>query len=319
MRLSVVLLVSLALLASGCASLGGGMTTEQKFKSQLQDMTQSNYHVKYKISASGKAGILEGAVQTPEIYSKGGQSKFVAGFSFGIASGQIAAYDIFSESPVICTTSGSSYGMGSQTGPQCSVSSSNVSFSKEKIDRFMKNISLEMKGTETVAGRKCNMYEITSAENLTDRLPDQASQYGQGKVNICLDSGKGYPAIISVKANQTSQIRESEGLTEVFRLEVKEYNTDFPDGVFEVPVDAAASLSCDPFEATVTTFDYSGQIKISVNGGENMTRQVEADSKETFSLDSSKKDSFSNEITVYTDSGESHTASCYGSIGGPNY
>ncbi|MFB6115815.1 MAG: hypothetical protein ABEK04_06045 [Candidatus Nanohalobium sp.] len=323
MRLSLILVVSLALVASGCSMLGGSMSPEQKFKSQLQDMTKSNYHVVYNVemNVGGYGGMISGLINQPEIYSKGDKSKFVV----GVSSVTAAAYDIYSDSPTVCTQGSLLGGLGSmgsglggttqsqESELSCNRVSSNFSMSKDKLNKMLKNVTLEIEGTKTIAGRKCTNYLIKPSEKVnSSSLPGQTSEYAEnGKVNVCLDNQKGYLALLSVKVNQTSELRSDGGMKEALRLEVTKYNTNFEGVTMEVPVDVSASLSCDPFETTVTTFDYSGEVTISVNGEKNITRQVESSSKETFSLNNETMVSGTNEVTVYTDSGESKSATCY--------
>lgn len=320
MRLSMILLVSLTLVASGCSMLGGSMTPEQQFKSQLQDMSQSDYHVEYEVemNVGGFGSVISGMINEPEIYNRGDQSKFVV----GVSSVTAAAYDIYSNDTVLCTQgslfggimggmgTGSSTGTGSEV--TCQRASDQYSMSQDKIDNWMENVTVSVEGTKTIADRECRNYRVEESEDMnSSALPEQASEYADNStMNVCLDKQKGYPALISVKQNQTSELR-SDGMKEIMRIEVTDYDTDFEGASFDIPQDVSSSVECDPFETNVTTFDYSGEVTINVNEENNITRQVESNSKETFSLDNETMVSGSNEVTVYTDSGESASASCY--------
>lgn len=317
MRTSLILVVSLAVAASGCSALTGSMTPEQQFKSQFNDFRNSDYHVTYEVEANigGLGSIVSGAINEPEIYSRGDQSKFVVGVS-GVTA---AAYDIFENRSVVCTQGsifGGVMGTGSEAGSEVSCEAFSSGSTVQEYQDDFEDVNLSIEGTETVANRECTNYRVRPTEEVNDTLSNESipgssgiSDYTDSKVNICLDNEKGYPALITVKTNETSELR-SDGMKELLRVEATGHDMNF-DGVdMEVPVDVGVSASCDPFTANVSSFGYSGEVMYSVNGEENVTTQVDADETATVDLANESRVSGSNEVQVYTD-GYSTSASCY--------
>lgn len=317
MRTSLIIVISLAVAASGCSALTGSMTPEQQFKSQFNDFRTSDYHVTYEVEANigGLGSIVSGAINKPEIYSRDGQSKFVVGVS-GVTA---AAYDIFENRSVVCTQGsifGGVMGSGSETESKVSCEVLSSSSAVQEYEDDFEDVNISIEGTETVANRECTNYRIKPTEEVKDNLSDESipgssgiSDYKDSKVNICLDNQKGYPALITVKSNETSELR-SEGMKELLRIEATDYDMDFEGVNMEVPVNVGASISCDPFTVNISSFGYSGEVMYSVNGEENVTTQVEADETAKVNLANESRISGSNEVQVYTD-GESTSASCY--------
>ncbi|MFB6181240.1 MAG: hypothetical protein ABEJ93_05170 [Candidatus Nanohalobium sp.] len=316
MKWSLVLLVSVAVMASGCTALEDQMSDKQKFKSQLGKMQSSTYHVTYdlEVNMGGMGGMISGMVEQPELYSTGENSKFVVGVS-GMTT---AVYDVFGDQPAVCSEGSVLGGLGqmqqqsSGTGINCNYASSKQYFSQDSMEKMLENISVTVEGVETVKDRKCTMYSLKgSAEDLNTSVPTQASSLsGSGEVNICLDEEKGYPAIISVKANQSSELRSSEeGLKEMIRVEAESYSSEVGDVEMEVPASIGLKAGCRPFQANISSFDYSGDVKLSVNG-ENRTVQVSSGGIETVSFSNETRESGVNNVAVYAD-GAVKSDTCY--------
>ena len=320
MRLSLILLVSLAVAASGCSALTGSMSPEKQFKSQISDMRNSDFHVTYEVEANigGYGSIISGAINEPEIYKNGDQSKFVVGVT-GVTA---AAYDLLGNRSVVCTQGSILGGLGGSSDSE-SVSCDPVEtgyVNQSNFDEGLEEFNMTVTGTETVADRDCRNYRFTPSGDVNETLEESdvpqastISEYSDSEtqVNICLDKEKGYPALMTVKTNQSSELRE-DGMKELIRIEATGHDTNFEDVNMEVPVDVSASAGGDPIQVNVTSFDYSGEVKVSLNDGENITRQVESDSKTTVELSSDDLVYGSNEVDVYTGTGSPEaTASFY--------
>lgn len=304
MRRTAILLLSLAVVASGCSQLMNSQTPKQQFKSQIQDMTSSTYHVTYEVDMdiSGLGQMIAGAIEEPEIYNTGEQSKAVV----DVTGMTFAVYDLFKNRTVTCSE-GSLYGM-SDGGVECSYTDTG----SVEFDSYMENITIERNGTQTVADRKCNMYVIRSNESIDSAVPEQASQYSEyanGSINICLDKQKGYPAKITVESESGESSLRGENTSQSMSLKAVEYEEDFSEDIFEIPVNVATSASCEPFQLNVTTFDYSGKTTISVNE-ENRTVSLEANSKRTLNFDNSTRESGTNSFKVYAGD-QTVEESCY--------
>lgn len=320
MRLSLILLVSIAVAASGCSALTGNMSPEQQFKSQISDMRNSDFHVTYEVEANigGYGSIISGVINEPEIYKNGDQSKFVVGVS-GVTA---AAYDLLENRSAICTQGSILGGLGgsSDSGSvSCEVQETDYG-GEEDLDEGFEEFNMTVTGTETVADRDCRNYRFKPSGDVNETLEDSdvpqastISEYSdsESQVNICLDKEKGYPALMTVKTNESSELRE-DGMKEILRVEATDHDTDFEGVNMEVPVDVSAAASSDPLQVNVTSFDYSGDVKVSLNDEENVTREVESDSKVTVDLNSDNLVYGSNEVKVYTGSGGPEaTASFY--------
>lgn len=317
MRTRIVLLMVVVVLGSGCAALQD-QSPEQKFKSQLQDATTSKYHVEYDIEADmgGIGGMISGAVDSPELYSTEERSKFVVGFS-GMTA---AVYNVFGENTAYCTE-GSFLGLdNSSNGPECKKTPDT-----EIKTEWMENVSIKEAGTETVASRECNLYTLEEAENFSSsEIPDKAEQYSEGNFKICLDKEKGYPALISLKMNRTSELRSSDSEQSI-DIKAESHDTEFDEMDLIVPVSAITTLSCDPFQANVTSFGYEGSADVTVNGQEETTITMETGDTETVELSEANKEDGTNEIEVDTGR-NTYTSECssysfgsdLGGLGGDN-
>lgn len=298
--------MAVAVAASGCSQILGSQSPEQQFKSQISDMTSSEYHVTYDIemNVGGMGGIISNAVQEPELYSDGENSKFVA----DVTGMTFAIYNLYGNRTTSCTE-GSVFGLTNSSGIDCSVSTGT---STTDFEEAFEKVNITRNGTRTAAERECNMYVLRGAENVnSSAVPDQAEQYDDGTFNVCLDKQKGYPAIVSVKSDQqqSSELRDSSGTREVVRVETTSYDADLSGVSLEVPVDISTSVTCEPFQANITTFDYSGETQVSVNG-ENRTVQLESESTETLNFSNESRISGTNEVIV--DTGNERTEStCY--------
>ena len=304
MRRTAILFLSLVVVVSGCSQILGSQSPEQQFKSQVQDMTSSTYHVSYEVEAqlSGLGGIVTGSVQNPELYSNGEKSKMAV----DIADMTFAAYGLFQNRTTTCSE-GSLFGISNNTGLQCSVSTTGSIDFEEQLEE----VNITRNGTRTVADRKCNMYVLRSDEEINaSGVPSTATQYSEGTVNICLDRQKGYPAIVTMESEveQQSELRSGNSSTQSIGLRATSYDGSVSTSL-EVPVDISTSLTCDPFQANVTTFDYSGDTTVSVNG-ENRTVQLQEESTRTLDLSNESRVSGTNEVIV--DTGENRREStCY--------
>lgn len=316
-------MVSLAVAASGCSALTGSMSPEQQFKSQISDMRNSDFHVTYDVEANigGYGSIISGAINEPEIYKNGDQSKFVVGVT-GVTA---AAYDLLGNRSVVCTQGSILGGLGGLGGSSDSESVScdpveTGYVNQSNFDEGLEDFNMTVTGTRTVADRDCRNYRFKPSGDVNETLEESdvpqastISEYSdsESQVNICLDKEKGYPALMTVKTNQSSELRE-DGMKELIRIEATGHDTNFGDVNMEVPVDVSASAGGDPIQVNVTSFDYSGEVKVSLNDGENITRQLKSDSKTTVKLDSDDLVYGSNEVDVYTGTGSPEaTASFY--------
>lgn len=303
MRRTAILFLSLAVAVSGCSQILGSQSPEQQFKTQVQDMTSSTYHVSYEIETqlSGLGGIITGSVQNPEIYNSGDDSKMVV----DVAGMTFATYDLFQNRTTTCSE-GSLFGISNSTGLQCSVSTTgSIDFEEQ-----MSEVNITRNGTRTVAERECNMYVLRSDEEINaSGVPDTATQYSDGTVNICLDREKGYPAIVTVMSEvEQSDLRSDGSSTQSISLRATSYEGSVSTSL-EVPVDLSTSLTCEPFQLNVTTFDYSGDTTVSVNG-ENRTIQLQEESTRTLNFSNESRISGTNEVIV--DTGENmKEATCY--------
>jgi len=322
MRLSLVLLVSIAVAASGCSALTGNMSPEQQFKSQISDMQSSDFHVTYEVETNigGYGDIVSGMINEPEIYKKGDQSKFVVDVS-GVTA---AAYNFLEGNRSALCTQGSILGglMGGSV-PGTSSSESEISCdavntgyaNQDDLEEGLDEFNMTVTGTETVADRECTNYRFKPSGDVNETLEDtdvpQSStifEYSDSQINICLDNQKGYPALLNAKTNQSSELREG-GMKELVSVKATAHDTDFEGVNMEVPVDISASMSCDPM-VNITSFGYSGEVQVSFNEEENVTRQIGSDSQISVELNSDNLVYGSNEVEVST--GDSTvTASCY--------
>lgn len=320
MKLNLILLISLAVAASGCSALTGSLSPEKQFKSQISDMRNSDFHVSYDLEANigGFGSIISGAVEEPEIYKNGDQSKFVVGVS-GVTA---AVYDLFGDSSAVCTQGSILGGLGGSSDSE-SVSCDPVetgNVNESNLDEGLEQFNVTVTGTRTIADRDCRNYRFKPSGDVNETLEESdvpqastISEYSdsESQVNICLDKEKGYPALMTVKTNQSSELRE-DGMKDLIRIEAKSHDTNFEDVNMEIPVNVGASASDDPLQVNVTSFDYAGEVKISLNDGENITRQVQRDSKITVDLSSDNLVDGSNEVDIYTGAGNPEaTASFY--------
>ena len=282
------------------------MGPEQRFMVQMYDASRSTYHVEYDIEASGLGGLFTGAVERPELYAKRGESKFV----FGVLGTTFASYGVFDNRTVTCTE-GSVLGL--ESGQDISCSASYSDYSVEEIRSGLENASVSIEGTETVAGRECRLYIFEDAEEVAGAMPPEAglSNYPDSRLEVCLDSDKGYPATIRVVSNQSSELRSDEEGPgrEILAIRAVDYSADVSDSVFEIPVDTSVSLGCEPFHANITTFDYGGGAVVSVNG-QNRTLDLPDDAMERMELETGDRVSGLNRVEVYTD-GRKSSDICY--------
>lgn len=310
MRRIALAFIAVAVVVSGCSQIMGNQTPEDQLKSQFQDASSSNYHVEYEIEANldGMGDILSGAIESPEIYKQGENSKVVA----GIAGVNFAVYNAFDSKSAVCTE-GSFLGAadeGTDSELECDLSEDTGTQSfEEGLEDSLDEVNITVEGEEEYAGRSCTLYEMTETEELNESVESEAvSQYSDSTVQFCLDDGKGYPAMFRVEVNETSELRDSEQST---ALEVRaiEYDTDFSDVNFEIPVSTGVSATCDPFQANVTAFDYEGDVTVSVNG-ENKTEQVSENSVNSFDLNEDNRVDGTNTVNVYAN-GEQSSGTCY--------
>ncbi|PSH01005.1 MAG: hypothetical protein BRC30_00515 [Nanohaloarchaea archaeon SW_7_46_7] len=298
------------------------MSPEQQFKSQISDMESSDFHVTYEVEANigGYGDIVSGMINDPEVYKKGDQSKFVVDVSGVTAAG----YDFFEGNrSAVCTQGSILGGLLEGSVPGDSSSESKVSCdamntgyaNQDDFEEGLDEFNMTVTGTKTVADRECTNYRFKPSGDVNETLEDTdvprsstISQYSDSQINICLDNQKGYPALLNVKDNQSSELRES-GMKELVSVKATAHDTDFEGVSMEVPVDISASMSCDPV-VNVTSFGYSGDVQISFNGEENVTRQIESDSQISVELNSDNLVYGSNEVEVSTGD-ETTTASCY--------
>ena len=310
MRRIALALIAVAVVVSGCSQIMGNQTPEEQLKSQFQDAATSEYHVEYEVEANldGMGSILSGAIESPEIYKQGENSKIVG----GIAGVNFAVYDAFDSKSVVCTEGSFLEGLGEETGSQleCELSEdTGTQTFEEGLDDSLDEVNITVEGEEEYAGRSCTLYEVTETEELNDSVESEAvSQYSDSTVQFCLDDGKGYPAMFRVEVNESSELRDSDQST-ALEVRVAEYDTDFSDVNFEVPLSTGVSATCDPFQANVSVFDYEGDVTVSVNG-KNSTEEVSENSVNSFDLDEENRVDGSNTVDVYAN-GEQSSATCY--------
>lgn len=311
METKLIILLSAAILASGCASFN--QSTEQKFKSQIQDASNSKYHVAYDVEADlqGLGGFVSGAINSPELYSTKDSSKFVV----GITGMDIASYNIFSDETVVCRQ-GSVFGLSNSSELSCQMNQQSNSFNFEQA---FENVSIEEAGTDRAAGRKCNMYTLSEKQNITEDIPQAAQQYSDGKFQICLDKKKGYPAIIKVIRNKTSELRGT-GTKESVSVTAESYDTNFQDSELDIPVSIGVNVQCDPFTANITSFKYNGQATLTVNGENSQSINLEEGNTIEMGLLNKATGENKVEVTPESSSAESVTGSCYDyGFGAPDY
>ena len=309
-------LVAIAVLASIAAGVGAfqvidtNQTPEQQFKSQISDMKGSEYQVSYEIDAdlSGLGGLISGSVREPELYNDGQNSKMVV----DVAGVTMAMYDLFQNRTVTCSE-GSILGINNESELDCSVSNTGSIDFEEQFEK----VNISRNGTRTVADRKCNMYVLRSQEEINaSGVPSAATEYSDGKVNICLDRQKGYPAIMEARSEiEQSELRSGGSSTQSIGLEATSYQDSASAESLEIPVKLATSMTCDPFQANITTFDYSGETKVSINE-QNRTINLDENSQRTLDLSTDRRESGSNSLKVYA--GENtmeETCYHYGSLG----
>lgn len=304
MRRTAILFLSLAVVVSGCSQILGSQSPEEQFTSQVADMTSSEYHVTYDIETqlSGLGGVISGSVQNPELYSNGENSKMVV----DVAGMTFAAYGLFQNRTTTCSD-GSLFSITNDTGVSCSVSNTGSVDFQEQLDE----VNITRNGTRTAADRECNMYVLRSNEELNaSGVPDTATEYSDGTLNLCLDKEKGYPAIVEMKSEtEQSELRSDGSSTQSISITATSYDGTVSDESMEVPVDVATSFTCEPYQLNITTFDYSGQTTVSVNGI-NRTLGLEDESTETLDLSTDQRESGTNTAKVYAGE-EVKEATCY--------
>lgn len=246
--------------------------------------------------------MISGSVQDPQLYNDGESSKMVV----DIAGVTIAMYGLFQNRTVTCSD-GSLLGISNESELDCSVSNTGSIDFEEQLE----NVNISRNGTRTVADRKCNMYVLRSQEEINaSGVPSAATDYSDGTVNICLDRGKGYPAIMEARSEvEQSELRSGGSSTQSIGLEATSYQRSVSAESLEVPVKLVTSMTCDPFQANITTFDYSGEATVSINE-QNRTINLDENSQRTLDLSTDQRESGSNSLKVYS-GGEIKEETCY--------
>lgn len=264
----LVVLMLLAVVASGCASEGSsepqqGETQvpepestefspedQPSFSQLAQKAENSRYHVEYDYEGPGPLMYIG----KPEVFSYDGV-RMVARPGNMPGEGAVSYNVYYRDDIEVGCTEGSEELSGCNTMP-VDVAPSTDHYS-DRIERF----NVTEKGLESKLGRECYMYRLEGGDFLNSYM------------DICLDAEKGFVSFLDMKA-------EGSGRT-VMDMNATGYDLEVSPENVRPPVKAVPRISCYQETVNITTTDYSGAVKFQVNDGENRTVEMSEWSVET--------------------------------------
>jgi len=217
----------------------------------------------------------------PEVFSYGGV-RMVARPGNMPGGGMVSYNAYYSNGVEIGCSEGSEEFSGCNSMP-VDVAPSTDHYS-DRIERF----NVTKKGPETHLGRGCYLYRL------------QRGDFINSYMDICLDSEKGFVSFLDMKAEETGR--------KVMDMEATDYEAEASRADITPPKKAVPQIQCYSGDLNITTTDYSGKVKFSVNSGENRTLNMDSWSVKSVSASDEMKEG-ENEVKAYA-GGTEETSSC---------
>lgn len=267
--------------------------------------SEPTYHITYdRQEVEGSWSSFLSKREDPELYSHNGNRKILHSGPL-LTSGRVVATFDYRDQRIKCSEIRSP--LFDELG--CELNSSSE-YGQLFIDdyREMEDVNVTSDGSMEILGRTCNRYIVDVPPEKLDYLEGYA-----GRLVLCTDQEKGYPALINVNRTQDYDLREdtSERVA-VFRA--KSYSTDVSASDVTPPVDIATDLVCGSSRTaravSVYPIEYTGNVTLTVDG-ENQTVSVTEGEFSNISL--SRAEQFWNRdkvIRIYTENGLSSASRC---------
>jgi hypothetical protein len=295
MRAWVVFLLSLIVIASGCAQLSNPDDPRTQYKDLLEKGQNSEYYVKYSMSMPGLSGITgSNTLANMKVYKKGDRGKTLISSSLGTSSSSRAIYR--ERNKTIRCTEGSNY-LSEDEGITCSLTRNSQDF-RQNYKQVEKDYKIEREGSKKVAGRKCNLFklEMDNVEDLSSIKSDNITS------NVCLDNKKGYIAFLTINTTSESAFEDSVSSKKILEMKASDYQGSVDKKSVKPPIDAPVSMSCLIGEPSVEILVLTEleNPKLSINGKNKSFSLAKYESREVTLTESEKVDG-TNTVKLFTE------------------
>ncbi len=303
MNWKVAAVLALVVAVSGCSSFMDSRSPMQKFQDLSEERESSTYHVKYSLSmpALGEIGSSLSGIDI-QLYNMDGKRKSVVSSSLGTSS--VTANYRIGNHTVTCEEGGLySEGVSCRMGE-----SGEMDFTGSLLEGGVAEINYT--GSRTIAGRSCEMFTVVPNE--TEEL-DMSYTSGSVVMDVCLDSEKGYFALLAVNSSTDSELGGSSSDT-VLRMKVTEHDEKVSQSDLRIPVSVGVDSYCSSSdsldsEVSITPFQDLDQATLSVNGENRSVKLRGRFEAKDVAISDEELVEGSNQIAVYTGDGK-QTDSC---------
>lgn len=296
MQRTIAVIAILVLIAlTGCTA---GQSPEARFAELKAKQATSTYHVSYTLSSGalsdeGAQFLEDAGIDT---YSRGPLSKTVVQITL---LGQTATVAEFREGnrSVTCREGGAIGAVSCQRGEESRL---------DLTDHYTRpgTFHLNLSGTRTVAGRTCQMF--TARPNSSD-IDTGVIDPANARMEICLDTGKGYLALLRINATEDSELADDTSRN-VLTLRATSHEDTVTADAVTPPLPVIVAASCGEGTVTITPLHDIDTATVAVDG-ENTTATLGARYTTTTVDIGQEALTAAGEATVHTAAG-SQTARC---------
>jgi|GEM_PF-1955452 len=261
-RFENICLIVSVLLVSGCVSLDSqviqdGDASDQKslgeqpsFSEMVSRAEETTYHVEYTYEGTGPA-IYAGE---PELFSNSEVRRLWRPAEDSEFSNNLYYKDSLK---ISCPDR-------ENRRAECSLNPADEVPSVDLYSYRIDDLNITKKGLKTHIGRDCYLYRL------------KGEDFTRSYVDMCLDSQKGFLSYMSMESNSSDRIIQDMQATTV--------DSDVSDEDVSLPIKAIPEISCGDEELKLTTTDYSGEVKFSINDAENRTVEIGEWSSKTLEI-----------------------------------
>lgn len=283
------------ILLAGCTA---GQTPEAHFAALKAKQATSTYHVTYDLSSGALSGgdadlLSEASIDT---YARAARSKTVVQISVFGQTMTIAEFQD-GNNTVTCREGGLSDGLTCSVGGSTRFDLTDEYTQPEKFH-------LNRSGTRTVAGRQCQMF--TARPNSSD-IDTGGVDPEKTLIEICLDTGKGYLALLRINATESSRLAEDTARN-VLTLRATNHDDTVTESDVTPPIPFTVDAGCAAGRVSITPLRDIARATVEV-GETNTTTELGPIYTPTTVEVPAESLRAAGRVTIYTTEG-SRTATC---------